>query len=410
MVVARCIVCSIEYAIDEMPHLCSKCGNLLTLSYESQEVERALQTGNWRSEPLGVWRYKPFLPIRDNEKIISLNEGGTSLYRCKRLAAAIGLKHLYVKNEGENPTGSFKDRGMTVGVSRAVELQAKIVVCASTGNTSASLAAYAARAAIRSLVLVPSGAVAGGKLAQAIIHGAKIVQVKGDFDKAFQLVLELSKRRRDVYLLNSINPYRIEGQKTLAFEVTEQLEEIRADILAVPVGNAGNISAIWKGYKEFEAFSLVKQPPRIFGIQAEGAAPIVAAVKSGREAIVPVTSPETAATAIRVGQPVSWKKALAAIKESKGGAETVNDNEIARAQRLLAETEGLFVEPASAASIAGVTKMVEEGAIDRDEIVVCVATGHGLKDPRFVSDRYFEKHEATSDIDAITKLIDQSFK
>jgi threonine synthase len=294
------------------------------------------------------------------------------------------LEHVLVKNEGENPTGSFKDRGMTVGVSKALELGVNIVACASTGNTSASLAAYAAKAGLKSMVFIPSGKIALGKLTQAMIHGAQLVQIKGNFDDAFKKVIHLTRTRRNVYLLNSINPYRIEGQKTLAYEIYNQLGKRAPNTVILPVGNAGNISAIWKGLIDLQRLGLLKQLPRMIGIQAENASPIVTAFKRRLKEIQFLDTPETLATAIRIGSPVSWKKALNAVYDSKGLMETVSDNEILAAQKLLARLEGLFIEPASATSIAGLKKLTEMRMIDRDEEVICIATGHGLKDPNIV--------------------------
>jgi threonine synthase len=296
-----------------------------------------------------------------------------------------GVRRLMVKNEGENPTGSFKDRGMTVGITKALELGKGWVACASTGNTSASLAAYAARAGMRCTVLVPKGGVAYGKMAQAIAHGAEIVEVEGNFDRALGLVIELAAKTPELYLMNSVNPYRLEGQKTLALEVFDQLGGRAPDCVVVPVGNAGNISAIWKGFRELEALGLLKPPlPRMIGIQAEGAAPIAKAFKSGSSSIDPIERPATVATAIRIGKPASWKKALRAVRESGGLMEEVSDEEILSAQRALASKEGIFAEPASASSIAGLMKLRESGEISGDEVVVCVVTGHGLKDPDVV--------------------------
>ena len=260
-----------------------------------------------------------------------------------------------------------------------MEYGLKAVICASTGNTSASLAAYAARAGIPCFVVIPAGKIAFGKLAQAVAYGAKIVQIRGNFDDALRIVMELAWRKK-IYLLNSVNPYRVEGQKTLAYEVVDQLKHPPSKLI-VPVGNAGNISAIWKGFKEYRELGFSEELPQMFGVQAAGAAPIVEAVEKGVEAIKPVEKPETVATAIRIGAPVNWRKALRAIRESGGTALKVTDDEILEAQRLLARVEGLFVEPASASTIAGLKRFLEEGLIDRDETVVCVATGHGLKDP-----------------------------
>jgi len=336
---------------------------------------------SWDHRHLSVWKYRELLPIERDESIISLAEGGTGLHQCQRLGRKFGLKRLYVKNEGENPTGSFKDRGMTVAISKAKEFGKKKVLCASTGNTAASLAAYSARAGMECIVLVPQGKVAGGKMLQVTMHGARIIQVEGDFDQAFATALELANRKRELYLMNSLNPYRLEGQKTLAFEISDQLDSKTPDTVILPVGNGGNISAAWKGFTEFQQLSITKGRPRMIGIQAEKAAPIARAVKRKENKIQPVHNPQTIATAIRIGTPVNWPKVLKAIDESKGTAETVTDPEILQAQRELATLEGIFVEPASAASIAGLKKLRGRGTIDSSETVVCVTTGHGLKDP-----------------------------
>jgi threonine synthase len=377
----ECINCGSKYAVDEIVYFCKKCGDLLEIKYDYDELAKTLEKSNWEKVPLSVWRYKDFMPINDFSKIVSLNEGGTGLHQCLRLGKQLGIRRLYVKNEGENPTGSFKDRGMTVGVTKAVELGVESVICASTGNTSASLAAYAAKAGLQCAVLIPSGKIAYGKLSQAMIYGAQVLQVRGNFDQALDIVLKLSEKHRNIYLLNSINPFRIEGQKSLAYEMCDQLEEEVPDRVVVPVGNAGNISAIWKGFMEFHKLGFIGKLPRMTGIQAVGSAPIAQAIKSGSDKIVPVEKPETIATAIRIGAPVSWKKAVNAIRDSHGAAETVTDEEILVAQKLLAHVEGIFVEPASASSIAGLIKLVNNGVIGKDEHVVCVTTGHGLKDP-----------------------------
>jgi threonine synthase len=377
----ECINCHTKYDIDEIIYFCKKCGDILEIKTDFVALAEALKSGEWKKAPLSVWRYRHFMPIHEATKIVTLNEGGTGLHRSERLGAELGLKNLYVKNEGENPTGSFKDRGMTVGVTKAVELGARHVICASTGNTSASLAAYAARAGIKCTVLIPSGKIAYGKLAQAMIHGAKVLQVRGNFDEALEFVLKLAEKHKSIYLLNSINPFRIEGQKSLGYEICEQLNYEAPDRLIVPVGNAGNISAIWKGFSEFHQLGLIKKLPKMTGIQAAGSAPIAQAIKNHKDTIIPVAKPETVATAIRIGAPVSWKKAMNAIRDSHGTAETVTDEEILDAQRILARIEGIFVEPASASSIAGLKKLVKNGVINRDERVVCVTTGHGLKDP-----------------------------
>jgi threonine synthase len=405
MAYQRCIKCGREYGINEIVYFCKKCGDILEIKYEQDELAKALKDNEWRNTPLSVWRYRSFMPISDTTKIISLSEGGTGFHLCEHLAKHLGLRKLYVKNEGENPTGSFKDRGMTVGVTKAMELGAKSVICASTGNTSASLAAYAAKAALPCVVLIPSGKIAYGKLSQAMIYGAKVIQVRGNFDQSLDAVLKLSEKHRSVYLLNSINPFRIEGQKSLGFEICDQLGQEAPDRIIVPVGNAGNISAIWKGCTEFHELGIVKTLPKMTGIQAFGSAPIAHAIKSGSDTIVPVLAPETVATAIRIGAPVSWKKAMNAIRNSGGTAETVTDEEILSAQKLLARVEGLFVEPASASSIAGLMKLVENGVIDKDERIVCVTTGHGLKDPDTAVKISEKPVEVDADIAAIEEAL-----
>ena len=400
----KCINCGSRYGIDEIVYFCENCGDILEIKYDRGELAEALKDNKWLNMPLSVWRYRHFMPISDDAKIVSLNEGGTGFHSCENLAKRLGLRQLHVKNEGENPTGSFKDRGMTVGVTKAVELGVQSVICASTGNTSASLAAYSAKAGLQCAVLIPSGKIAYGKLSQAMIYGAKVIQVRGNFDQALDVVLKLSEKHRSVYLLNSINPFRIEGQKSLGYEICDQLNQEASDRVVVPVGNAGNISAIWKGFTEFHELGLIKALPKMTGIQAAGSAPIAKAIKNGSDMIVPVIKPETVATAIRIGAPVSWKKAMNAIRESGGTAETVTDEEILNAQKLLARVEGLFVEPASASSIAGLIKLVQNGVIDKDEHIVCVTTGHGLKDP----DTAVKMSEKPVEVDAEIAAIEEA--
>ncbi len=406
MAYQQCINCGSKYGINEIVYFCKKCGDLLEIKYDHGELAGALRESEWRNAPLSVWRYRDFMPINDFSKIVSLNEGGTGLHPCQRMAKNLGVRQLYVKNEGENPTGSFKDRGMTVGVTKAVELGVKSVICASTGNTSASLAAFAAKAGLQCAVLIPSGKIAYGKLSQAMIYGAKVIQVRGNFDQTLDVVLKLSEKHRNIYLLNSINPFRIEGQKSLGYEICDQLNQEAPDRLVVPVGNAGNISAIWKGFTEFHELGIIKTLPKMTGIQAAGSAPIAQAIKNGSDTIVPVAKPETVATAIRIGAPVSWKKALNAIRESHGTAETLTDAEILDAQRMLAQIEGLFVEPASASSIAGLKKLVENGEVDKDERVVCVTTGHGLKDPDVAVKMSEKPVEVDAEMEAIERVLE----
>lgn len=373
----RCFDCG-TVVDDPFLDSCPSCGGVLTIETDLDAVA-SLRPRDLRSRPLGVWRYAPFLPV-DETRAVSLLEGGTPLYDCRDLASKAGVRSLYVKHEGANPTGSFKDRGMTVGVSRAVELGCKTVGCASTGNTSASLAAYAAKAGLGCVVLLPSGKVAAGKLAQAMFYGAKVVTIDGNFDDALRVVRQLS-RDGTLYLLNSINPFRPEGQKTVAFEIIDQLNFEVPDRIILPVGNAGNIGAVHKALVEWKTLGWIDRMPKITGIQAAGAAPLVRAFREGREDFVPEPNPETVATAIRIGNPVSGRKALRALYDTGGIATDVTDEEILSAQRLLGRTEGVGVEPASAASIAGLLKLVNEGEIDRDEKVVCICTGNVLKDP-----------------------------
>lgn len=314
--------------------------------------------------------YREFLPVSTSTPVVTLLEGNTPLIEADYISGQLNAR-VFLKYEGLNPTGSFKDRGMTMALSKAVEEGARAVMCASTGNTSASAAAYAARAGLDCAVLIPSGAIALGKLAQALIHGAKVIAVEGNFDQALQLVRRITEEY-PIVLVNSLNPYRIEGQKTGAFEICDTLGRA-PDYHFIPVGNAGNITAYWKGYSEYHEAGHIDSLPCMMGWQAEGAAPIV------RGHII--EKPETLATAIRIGNPASWERASAAARESCGGIDMVSDDEILDAYRLLADREGIFVEPASAASVAGLYKHFRRGALPSGSLVVCVLTGHGLKDP-----------------------------
>ncbi len=369
----RCIECGREWS-DER-YTCS-CGGLLEVKLNLDEIEVNFKLNG---ENLRVWKYRCLLPVKI--KPISLREGGTPLYRTERIESELGLKSVYVKHEGLNPSGSFKDRGMTVGVTKAIELKKQAVACASTGNTSASMAMYAAKARLKAYVLLPAGKVALGKVAQALMHGARVIGIKGNFDEALKIVREVSERA-NLYLLNSVNPFRLEGQKTIAYEIVDEIGV--PDRVVLPIGNAGNISAIYKGFKELYELGLIDRIPKMTGVQAEGAAPIYRAFVEGKRTIEPVESPETIATAIRIGNPVNARKALNAIYESKGVVEVVSDAEILEAQKFLAAKEGIGVEPASAASVAGLKKLVSKGVVERDETVVCITTGNLLKDPETV--------------------------
>ena len=319
-------------------------------------------------------RYRAFLPVTDATPPLTLGEGATPLVRAERLGAAIGAPNLYLKVEGQNPTGSFKDRGMVMAVAKAVEAGARAIVCASTGNTSASAAAYGAAAGLEVIVILPRGQIALGKLLQALVAGARVVAIDGNFDQALTIVRALAEQDdHPVTLVNSVNPFRLDGQRTAAFEICDDLGRA-PDILAIPVGNAGNISAYWAGFRAYADAGRISATPRMWGFQAAGAAPIV----HGRR----VERPETVATAIRIGDPASWDKAVAARQESGGRIEAVTDDQILAAYRDLARYEGVFCEPASAASVAGVRTLAAAGALDPDATVVAVLTGHGLKDPR----------------------------
>ncbi|ASK33382.1 threonine synthase [Alloalcanivorax mobilis] len=317
-------------------------------------------------------RYRDHLPVSDDTPVISLGEGNTPLIRLKNIPRLLGKNvDIYVKYEGLNPTGSFKDRGMTMAVTKAVEEGSNAIICASTGNTSAAAAAYAARAGITAFVIIPEGKIAMGKLAQAMMYGAMIMQIRGNFDQGMELVKQVAQSA-PVTVVNSVNPYRLEGQKTAAFEIIEELGRA-PDFHCLPVGNAGNITAHWMGYSEYHKSGVVNAAPKMVGYQADGAAPFLRGA--------PVSEPETVATAIRIGNPQSWDKAWKVREESGGWFDELTDAEILNAQKLLAEKEGVFCEPASAASIGGAMRDIKAGKIPEGSTVVCTLTGNGLKDP-----------------------------
>lgn len=339
--------------------------------------------------------YTPLLPVSASTPIITLYEGNTPLIRAFRLEEKLGIMaRVYLKLEGMNPTGSFKDRGMTLAISKAVEEGARAVICASTGNTAASAAAYAAKAGLRCVVLTPEGKIAKGKLSQAVMHGAKVIEVNGNFDQALDLVRKICKAK-PIQLVNSINPYRIEGQKTAAFEIVDVLGRA-PNYHFIPVGNAGNITAYWKGYKEYQ-FNTNGLLPRMMGFQASGAAPIVRRR--------PVAKPETIATAIRIGNPALWKEAEKARDESDGEIDMVPDKEILKAYRLLAQLEGIFCEPASAASVAGLIKVARRKRFTSEQIIVCTLTGHGLKDPDTAVNQGLQPIKIDVSIKELSKII-----
>ncbi len=346
-----------------------------------------------------IWRgviieFFDFLPVSSKTPIITLNEGNTPLIKLENLSKELGID-LYGKFEGLNPTGSFKDRGMTVAISKAAEKGVKATICASTGNTSASAAAYSARAGMKSIVLIPKGNVALGKLAQAMVYGSTVLEVEGNFDEALRVVRE-SSEKFGVEVVNSINPFRLEGQKTAAFEICEWLGRA-PDFQVMPVGNAGNITAYWMGYKEYKQAGKINSLPVMFGIQASGAAPIV------YNRIF--EKPETIATAIRIGNPARWQEAVKARDESGGKIIDVSDEEIIEAYKKIASSDGIFVEPASAASIAGLLKLVKSGDIQKGSLVVTILTGNGLKDPNTAVNTLPKTYTIKPDINEITKFI-----
>ena len=352
---------------------------------------------NW---PGLIKHYESYLPVTDQTPALTLHEGNTPLIHFENLSKQLGIE-LYGKVEGVNPTGSFKDRGMVMAVAKAAEEGSKIVICASTGNTSASAAAYAAKAGLKAVIVIPKGKVALGKLAQAMMYGAEIVEIDGNFDDALEAVKKVSENS-PITLVNSVNPYRLEGQKTAAFEICDQLGGQAPDILAIPVGNAGNISAYWKGFKEYNE---QKQTglPTIFGFEAEGAAAIV------QDKVI--KEPETVATAIRIGNPASWHLATAARDESNGKIESVSDEEILHAFTLMARTEGVFAEPGSCASIAGVLQQCKNGSIKPGTKVVAVLTGNGLKDPETAINQFdVDPVSLANDEEAITSYIEEVIK
>jgi threonine synthase len=380
----RCIACNYIAGADPWLFLCPKCGNLMEVVMPSTT---SFDWSTARKRRFGVWRYRELLPLSSDVEPVTMCEGGTPLIRISRVTS----RNVFVKFEGGNPTGSFKDRGMTVGITIAKSLGVEGVIVASTGNTAASAAAYAARAGLQCVVVLPRGGVARGKLAQALLHGAKIVEVDGVFDDALEEVFTevVLNGKKSLYPLNSYNPWRLEGQKTLAFEVVDELGE-PPDYVFVPVGNAGNISAIWKGFKELYNYGLISRLPKMIGVQAEGAAPLAKTWASKSYSLMVVEKPVTVASAIRIGKPVNWLKALKAVDESKGTFITVSDEEIIKSMRDLAMYEGIGVEPASAASLAGYRKALESRVIDGNGVTVLVATGHALKDPDTVS-KYFSR-------------------
>jgi threonine synthase len=381
--------CRTEYGIDERLYVCSRCGGLLDVVLRDTVVDADSLRELWRErkssldvrDRSGVWRFREFLPFAEDAEVVSLGEGNTPLYEAPRSADYCRLSHLKLKHQGCNPTGSFKDTGMTVAVTQARNLGAQFVACASTGNTAASLAAYAARADLRCAIIVPGGQVSHAKLAQALDYGAKVLEVEGNFDSCMNVIRELSEDGA-VYLVNSINPFRIEGQKTVAFELAEQLEWRVPDHLVLPGGNLGNSSAFGKGFRELLASGLIDRLPKMTVVQAAGAAPFARFYRE-QDAFVNEEHPQTLASAIKIGAPVSWPKAWRAVSETGGSVITVTEQEIADAKAVIGR-DGIGCEPASATTVAGIRKLVQDSEIKENETVVAVLTGHLLKDTDYV--------------------------
>jgi threonine synthase len=393
--ILRCINCKGEYDAKNIWR-CEKCDGLLEVIISDIKITKKDLDNRMKDREFpyksGVWFYKELIhPLIKDSQIVSKPEGDTNLYSHKKISEFSGVKEIRMKHEGENPTGSFKDRGMTVGISEANRLGCKAVGCASTGNTSASMASYAAQAGMKALIFIPSGEIAYGKLSQSLAYGAKVLQIKGNFDDAMELIQEACSKL-GIYLLNSINPWRIEGQKTIGFELVQQMNWEVPDWIALPAGNLGNTSAIGKAIIELRELGFIDRLPRIASIQSTGADPFYKMWRSGTEKFKSVEDPHTIATAIKIGNPVSWKKALHVVKETKGTVEEVTDQEIMDAKSAV-DASGIGCEPASAASLAGVKKLREKGVIKHDEKVVCILTGNLLKDPNATVNYHTKKLE-----------------
>jgi len=397
MVALKCIDCGGEFQPGSF-YRCEKCSGLLDVVPDIEglkgKVSRELFDSRLGSREFpygsGIWRFRELIhPLVEDKDIVSRPEGNTNLYSQSKVSEYSGIKDIVLKHEGENPSGSFKDRGMSPGISEARRLGMDIVACASTGNTSASMAAYASLAGIKSVVFVPEGMIAFGKLSQALAYGSRVLQIKGNFDKAMSLVQESSKEL-GMYLLNSINPWRIEGQKSIIFELVQQLGWNPPDWIIVPAGNLGNSSAFGKALRELKELGLIDRVPRIASIQAEGASPFYSMWKGGGDELEGTDNPKTIASAIKIGNPVSWKKAMREIKFTNGVVEQVSDQEIMDAKAII-DGSGIGCEPASAASVAGAKKLLDAGVIDGKEKVVCIITGNILKDPDATIDYHLGK-------------------
>ncbi len=389
MPLLRCLNCQAEFPANSRIYTCQSCAGLLDVVYEVNEFsgERLMSVWDWRRaspkavDQSGVWRFRELLPDADESEIITLTEGNTQIWNAPRSANYAGMNRLCFKHLGMNPTGSFKDLGMTTGITQANRLGATSVACASTGNTSASMAAYAARAGMKSFVFIPSGQIALGKLSQALDYGSTVLQLEGDFDDAMRLVREIANET-PIYLLNSVNPFRLEGQKTIAFELMQQRGWQAPDRIVVPGGNLGNSSAIAKGFHELLERGVITKMPKITIIQAEGANPLYRMWQSQVETLTPVAGAFTLASAIKIGNPVSWPKAIRALRWSGGEVESVNEQEIADAKAIIG-SDGIGCEPASAVTLAGIKKLTAAGTINPDEDIVALLTGHVLKDPDY---------------------------
>jgi threonine synthase len=418
--IQRCIEdeCGATYGINERLYVCRLCGGLLDV-LKQNHGDHAMLAGVWEArlasfnpaDRSGVWRYRELLPFADDAPIVTLQEGNTPLYDAPRTASYCGLEALQLKHQGCNPTGSFKDTGMTTAVTQARILGARIVVCASTGNTAASLAAYAARAGLRCAILVPSGQVSTNKLAQSLDFGAAVLEIDGNFDECMRVIRELSEDE-SIYLVNSINPFRIEGQKTVAAELLQQCDWRAPDHVVVPGGNLGNSTAFGKGFTELLGLGLIDRLPRLSVVQAEGSAPFAkyfADLSSGKPgSLSPVLDPETLATAIKIGAPVSWKKSIRGIVATGGHVLSVTEQEIADAKAMVGR-DGIGCEPASATTVAGIKRMVESGRIKRGERVVAVLTGNVLKDTDYIIKYHRDELYSTSGESKEKHLITSTF-
>ncbi|MFN7944058.1 MAG: threonine synthase [Blastocatellia bacterium] len=382
--------CQAQFETDARIYTCDRCGGLLDVVYELSSLAADELKARWdgrlaskaAADQSGVWRFRELMPATDDAQPVTMLEGNTQIFAAPRSAEYAGMKRLAFKHLGMNPTGSFKDLGMTTGVTQARRISAKSVACASTGNTSASMAAYAARAGMNAVVFIPSGQIALGKLSQALDYGAVVAQIEGDFDDAMRLVREIADEA-DLYLLNSVNPFRLEGQKATAFEMLQQRDWRIPDRVVVPGGNLGNSSAIAKGFLELREIGVIDRLPKITIIQAEGANPLYQMWQAQADQLSPVKGAATLATAIKIGAPVSWPKALRALQTSGGEVEQVSEQEIADAKAIIGR-DGIGCEPASAVTLAGIRKMVAAGSINSDEDVIAILTGHVLKDPDYV--------------------------